>query len=126
VDAATSLASSFQRTLIVVHARTPAEASAFLNPCATTLKQFGVETDGDLPVRCIVKDGNPVEALTQAISQYSPSILVVGVKRKSDTRGPHGTAFNLLTTSRVPVLCVPALAEALVVNHEASVSVATV
>src|SRR5258708_15393932 len=34
VDAASSLASSFLRTLIVVHARTPAEASAFLNPCA--------------------------------------------------------------------------------------------
>lgn len=126
VDAATSLASSFQRALVVVHARTSAEASAFLNPIATTMKQFGVQIDGDIPVRCIVKDGNPADALTQAIAQYSPSILVVGVKRKSDSRGPHGTAFNLLASSRVPVLCVPAMAETLVVNHEASVSMETV
>jgi nucleotide-binding universal stress UspA family protein len=123
VDAASSLASAFKRALIVVHARTSAEASAFLNPIATTLKQFGVQIDGDIPVRCIVKDGNPADALTQAIAQYSPSILVVGVKRKSDSRGPHGTAFNLLASSRVPVLCVPATSEPLVANQEASVSV---
>ncbi len=122
VDAASSLATAFKRTLIIVHARTPAEVSAFLNPCATTLKQFGIQVDGDLPVRCIVKDGHPAEALTQAIAQYSPSILVLGVKRKSDSRGPHGTAFNLLASSRVPVLCVPAAAVVHAVNLEETVS----
>jgi len=111
VDAASSLAMTFQRTLIVVHARTAAEASAFLNPCATTLEQFGVRRNGEFPVRCIVKDGNPADALTQAIAQYKPSILVVGVKRRSDSPGRHGTAFSLLASSRVPVLCVPAQAE---------------
>ncbi|KAA6457886.1 universal stress protein [Acidobacteria bacterium AB60] len=108
VDAASALAHTFQRTLIVVHARTAAEASAFLNPCASTLEQLGIATTGDFPVRCVVKDGNPAEALTQAVDQFKPSILVIGVKRKSDSTGPHGTAFNLLASSRAPVLCVPA------------------
>jgi nucleotide-binding universal stress UspA family protein len=111
IDAAGSLALTFQRTLIVVHARTAAEASAFLNPCATTLEQFGDRIDGEFPVRCIVKDGNPAQALAQAIEQFKPGILVLGVKRKSDSPGRHGTVFNLLAGSRVPVLCVPALPE---------------
>jgi nucleotide-binding universal stress UspA family protein len=122
VDAASALALTFHRTLIVVHARTAAEASAFLNPCATTLEQFGVRDGGEFPVRCIVKDGNPAEALTQAIDQFKPSILVVGVKRKSDSRGRHGTAFNLLAGSRVPVLCVPALSELSRADGETEVS----
>jgi nucleotide-binding universal stress UspA family protein len=125
VDAATSLASIFKRTLIVVHARTAAEASAFLNPCATTMREFGIKSGGDFPVRCLVKDGHPAEALNQAIAQYGPSILVVGVKRKSESRGPHGTAFNLLATSRVPVLCVPAMSEASPQEHDASVLMET-
>lgn len=107
VDAASSLAATFRRTLIVVHARTAAEASAFLNPCATTLEEFGVRTGGAFPVRCIVKDGHPADAIPRAVLQYSPSILVAGVKRHSDTAGPHGTIFSLLAGSRVPVLCVP-------------------
>jgi nucleotide-binding universal stress UspA family protein len=123
VDAASSLAMTFKRTLIVVHARTAAEASAFLNPCATTLEQFGITDSGQFPVRCIVKDGYPAEALTQAIAQFGPSILVVGVKRKSDSRGPHGTAFNLLATSRVPVLCVPTKSDAIELEQEASMQV---
>lgn len=107
VATAQSLAETFQRTLLVVHARTAAEASAFLNPCATTLSDFGIAPSARFPVRCIVKDGSPVEALMNAIEQHHPSILVVGVKRTSDTPGPHGTAFTLLARSRVPVLCVP-------------------
>ncbi len=109
IEAASSLAKTFQRTLVVVHARTAAEASAFLNPCATTLAQFGVREGGAFPVRCIVKDGHPADAIPRAVAQYAPSILVVGVKRKSDSPGPHGTAFSLLASSRVPVLCVPAV-----------------
>lgn len=107
VEAARSLAETFQRTLIVVHARTAAEASAFLNPCATSLAEFGIAEHGPIPVRCIVKDGQPSDAIPRAVQQYSPSILVTGVKRRSDTPGPHGTAFALLASSRAPVLCVP-------------------
>lgn len=107
-DAASSLAKTFKRTLLVVHARTAAEASAFLNPGATTPADFGIKAAGGFPVRCIVKDGDPAESIPRAVLQYAPSILVTGVKRKSDSPGPHGTAFAILAGSRSPVLCVPA------------------
>jgi len=110
VEAACSLAATFKRTLIVVHARTAAEASAFLNPCATTLADFGIPETGAFPVRFIVKDGHPSEAIPRAVLQYSPSILVTGTKRRSDSPGPHGTVFDFLASSRAPVLCVPASA----------------
>jgi nucleotide-binding universal stress UspA family protein len=108
VDAACSLAQVFKRTLLVVHARGSAEASAILNPGTTKLEEFGIKPDAEFPVRLIMKDGSPADAVGQAIEQYKPSILVAGVKRKSDSPGPHGTAFALLASSRVPVLCVPA------------------
>jgi nucleotide-binding universal stress UspA family protein len=104
---ACSLAETFHRTLLVIHARRPEEAAAFLNPGATTLEQFGIQGSGKFPIRCIVKDGKPADALVEAIGQYHPGVLVVGVKRASETPGPHGTAFSLLARSRVPVLCVP-------------------
>jgi nucleotide-binding universal stress UspA family protein len=104
---ARSLAEVFHRTLLVLHARRPAEAAAFLNPGATTLDQFGIPANGSFPVRCIVKDGRPADAIDEMIAQHFPSILVTGVKRESATGRPHGTAFTLLARSRVPVLCVP-------------------
>ena len=107
VATAYSLAETFHRTLLVLHARGPAEASAFLNPGATSLEEFGIQPSGRFPIRCMVKDGNPADALVEAIEQYRPSLLVVGVKRASGTPGPHGTAFALLARSRVPVVCVP-------------------
>lgn len=110
VATACSLAETFHRTLVVVHARRPEEAVAFLNPIATTVEQFGIESAGRFPVRCIVKDGKPGDAIAEAIGQFNPSVLVVGVKRASETPGPHGTAFTLLARSRVPVLCIPPLA----------------
>ena len=58
-------------------------------------------------MRCLVKDGDPADAVAEAIAEYHPCILVAGVKRASGTPGPHGTAFALLSASRVPVLCVP-------------------
>jgi nucleotide-binding universal stress UspA family protein len=92
---------------VVLHARRPEEAAAFLNPGATTLEQFGIKVGETFPVRCVVKDGRPADVIAEAIAQYHPSMLVVGVKRTSDTPAPHGTAFSLLARSRVPVLCVP-------------------
>jgi len=107
VATARSLAQTFQRTLVVLHARTPAEASAFLNPGAASLEEFGIQPGSAFPVRFVLKDGNPADAIIEAIAQYHPSILVAGVKRASETPGPHGTAFALLARSRVPVLCIP-------------------
>lgn len=74
-------------------------------------------------MRMIVKDGTPADAVAQAIGQYKPSILVVGVKRKSDSPGPHGTVFALLAASHVPVLCVPAEAASTGPNPADRVSV---
>ena len=119
VDTACSLAEVFHRTLLVLHARGPAEASAFLNPCATALKEFGIESSGRFPVRCMVKDGNPADAIAEAIEQNHPCILVAGVKRASGTPGPHGTVFALLARSRVPVLCVPPVPVAAGAEREA-------
>jgi len=107
VSTAYSLAETFHRTLIVLHARSAAETVAFLNPSATTLEEFGIKPNGRFPIRSIVKDGNPADTVAEAIAQYHPSILVAGVKRHSGTPGPHGTAFVLLARSRVPVLVVP-------------------
>ncbi|MGA3010816.1 MAG: universal stress protein [Terracidiphilus sp.] len=107
VTTACSLAKTFERPLLLLHARTAAEVAAFLNPSGITLEEFGVQCKGQFPVRSLVKDGNPVDAIVEAIAQNHPCILVAGVKRASGTPGPHGTAFALLARSRVPVLCVP-------------------
>ena len=125
VDAASSLAKTFHRTLLVVHARSSAEASAFLNPEATTLEEFGIKATIDSPVRCLIKDGHPADAVPRAVDQYRPSMLVVGVKRTSQSRGPHGTVFALLAASRVPVLCVPGPAAEDAEESQVQVSVKT-
>jgi nucleotide-binding universal stress UspA family protein len=104
---ACSLAEIFQRPLLVLHARTAAEASASLNPCGASLEEFGVQANGKFPVHCIIKDGKPEDTIAEGIAENHPCILVAGVKRLSGTPGPHGTAFALLSRSRVPVLCVP-------------------
>jgi nucleotide-binding universal stress UspA family protein len=102
-----SLAERFERPLLVLHVRTAAEQAAGMNPCADTLEALGVNAGGKAQVHCLVKDGNPADAAAEAIAEYHPCILVAGVKRASATPGPHGTAFALLSASRVPVLCVP-------------------
>ncbi|MGH9560917.1 MAG: universal stress protein [Terracidiphilus sp.] len=103
---AASLAESFNRPLLALHVRTAAEKAAGLNPC-TVMEDQGITFGGTIQVRCLVKDGNPADAIVEAITENHPCILVAGVKRSSATPGPHGTAFALLSTSRVPVLCVP-------------------
>ena len=125
VATACSLAKIFQRTLLVLHARGPAEAAAILNPREATLEEFGIHPDGEFPVQSIVKDGNPADAVMEAIAQYHPCILVAGVKRASNTPGPHGTAFALLARSRVPVLCVPPEVTTAGAEHEACISLET-
>ncbi len=126
VETACSLAATFSRTLLVLHARTPDEASATANPCADPLRDMGIEPPGHLKIECMVRDGNPVETIEEAIAQYHPSILVVGVKRASHLPGPHGTAFLLLARSRVPVLCVPPEQELDSLEHEPCLSAETV
>ena len=123
VETAYSLAATFERTLLVVHARTSAESSAILNPCGDPLKQFGIDARGPVKVECAVMDGEPLEAVEQAIARHHPSMLVVGVKRASHLPGPHGTVFALLARSRVPVLCVPPPARPGAAEHETRIPV---
>src|SRR5208337_1842958 len=104
--AAGSLAQMFDRPLLALHVRTAAEQAAGLNPC-TVMEDQGIRFEGAIQVRCLVKDGNPADAVAEAIAENHPCILVAGVKRASGTPGPHGTVFALLSASRVPVLCVP-------------------
>lgn len=120
VEAASSLARVFKRTLLVLHARGSAEVSAILNPGASRMEHFGVKPGQDFPVRFLVKDGNPVDAISQTIQQYKPGILVAGVKRRSQSPGPHGTIFSVLVSSRVPVLCVPAEADSAIAEAESA------
>jgi nucleotide-binding universal stress UspA family protein len=101
-----SLAATFRRPLLVLHVRTAAEKAVGLNPW-TVMEDQGIQFDGAIEVRCLVKDGDPAGAVAEAIAENHPCILVAGVKRASGTPGPHGTAFALLSASRVPVLCVP-------------------
>jgi nucleotide-binding universal stress UspA family protein len=103
---AASLAETFDRPLLALHVRTATEMAAGLNPC-TVMEDQGIRFSGAIQVRCLVKDGNPPDAVAEAIQENRPCILVAGVKRASETPGPHGTAFALLSASRVPVLCVP-------------------
>jgi nucleotide-binding universal stress UspA family protein len=116
VATAHSLAQVFKRPLIVIHARTAADAAC--DSCAAKLEEFGVFASETVPVTCIGESGNPVDTVVGAIAQYHPSILVAGVKRTSETPGPHGTAFALLARSRVPVLCVPPAADSSRVRTE--------
>jgi nucleotide-binding universal stress UspA family protein len=120
-----SLADTFHRPLLVLHVRTAAEVSALLNPCASKLEDFGIRLQGSAPVHCLVKDGSPADAIAEAIAENHPCILVAGVKRASGTPGPHGTAFALLSASRVPVLCVPPEGTRAEMEQEIAVPVAT-
>jgi nucleotide-binding universal stress UspA family protein len=106
---AASLAETFDRPLLALHVRTAAEKAAGMNPC-TVMEDQGIRFAGAIQVRCLVKDGDPADAVAEAIRENHPCILVAGVKRASGTPGPHGTAFALLAESRVPVLCVPPVA----------------
>jgi nucleotide-binding universal stress UspA family protein len=107
VAAACSLAETFHRTLLVLHARPPVETAVLHKARSTTFAQLGVDSGRSLPVRCIDRDGNPADVIEEVIAENHPCILVTGVKRTSGTSGPHGTVFELLACSRVPVLCVP-------------------
>jgi nucleotide-binding universal stress UspA family protein len=103
-----SLAQTFERPLLVI--RAAQTIGTEVDPCGAGLEEFGIQSTEKVPVHCMVKEGSPAEAVAEAIAENRPCILVAGVKRTSETPGPHGTAFTLLARSRVPVMCVPPLA----------------
>ena len=108
VATAYSLAQTFERPLLVL--RAAETIGTEVDPCGAGLEEFGIHSTEKVPVRCMVKEGAPADAVAEAIAENHPCILVAGVKRTSETPGPHGTAFTLLARSRVPVMCVPPLA----------------
>ena len=118
-----SLAEVFRRQLLILHARTPAEATAFLNPCSTRIEDYGIRPGGNVLVDCMIKDGDAAGAILEAIAQRHPCVLVIGAKRASQTPGPHGTAFTLLARSRVPVLCVPPSPDSQLAQQEEAVAI---
>lgn len=103
---ALSLAETFARPLLILHARTGAERKGAAAK-AFRLEDYGIHPRRGILIQEIVRNGGPAEETADAIGEYHPCILVVGAKRTSDTPGCHGTAFSLMTRSRVPVLCVP-------------------
>ena len=120
---AASLARMFNRPLLALHVRTAAEKAAGLNPW-TVMEDQGIQFKGTGHIWCLVKDGNLADAVAESIAENQPCILVTGVKRTSATPGPHGTAFALLSASRVPVLCVPPHAALISAQPEAASAIA--
>jgi len=117
-----SLAETFKRPLLILHVRTPAEVTAFLNPCSTRIEDYGIRPTSSVPLDCLVKDGSTADAVAEAIAQHRPCILVLGVKRVGGSHGPHGTAFTLMSRSRVPVLCVPPQPDAHLAEREEAIT----
>jgi nucleotide-binding universal stress UspA family protein len=107
LSTAQSLAAQFAGDVILLHVRTEEEIAAQLNPCAQGLS-FPV-TEPRVSVRCLVRDGEAAAVIEHTALQYRVSMIVMAVNRESRNRaGLHGTAFEVIAGSRVPVLCVPA------------------
>ena len=69
---ACSLAQIFERPLLVLHARTPAEAAANPDPCAATLEEFGVESQAS-SFRCVASSRTAIRPTPS--SRESPRII---------------------------------------------------
>ncbi|MGD0548370.1 MAG: universal stress protein [Terracidiphilus sp.] len=52
ISTACSLAKTFARPLLLLHARSAEEAAAHPDPCADTLKEFPLPSCGEFPVHC--------------------------------------------------------------------------
>ena len=101
------LAAQFAGDIILLHVRSEEEIAAQLNPCAQGLS-FPM-TEPRVSIRCLVRDGDPAAVIANTAKQYRASMIVLTVNRESRRgHGLHGTAFEVIANSRVPVLCVPA------------------
>lgn len=108
IATAREVAEQFGLGLLLVHARTPAEAEAKLDPCAETFEQVNFPTGkAQVPVRCVVRDGSPADVVQSVVAQYPTALVVIGVNRESRTGRVHGTAYEVMAKAKVPVLCIP-------------------
>lgn len=108
IATAREVAEQFGLGLLLVHARTAAEASLHLDPCAETFQQVRFPAGKThVPVRCLVRDGEPADVVKEIVAQYPTALIVIGVNRESRTGRSHGTAYEVMAKAKVPVLCVP-------------------
>lgn len=108
IATAREVAEQFGLGLLLVHARTAAEADAKLDPCAETFENVSFPAGkARIPIRCLVRDGSPADVVKGVVSQYPTALVVIGVNRESRTGKTHGTAYEVMAKAKVPVLCVP-------------------
>lgn len=108
VVAAQTLASQCSGSLVLLHAL--AEHDAVPDPCVETMGRVAFpKADTRVPVRCVVRKGSAEEVIPAAAEQYHAALIVLGVNRESRSKGvkSHGTAYEVIARSRVPVLLVP-------------------
>lgn len=105
---AQSLAAFFNGSLIVLYARTPEEALAEVDPCVRQAAIFEGEIPASpVPVRCLVRDGDAADVITDVANEFAAAMIVLGVNRESRSRTAHGTAYEVIARAKVPVLFVP-------------------
>lgn len=108
IAAAQSLASHLRRGILLLHARTPAEILADTDPCAATTANLNSgKTYASVPVRCLVKDGSPSDVIAAVAAESRVSMIVLAVNRESRSKTAHGTAYEVITRARTPVLFIP-------------------
>lgn len=109
ISAALSLASHFRGGVILLHAQTPAESLAKTDPdVASTINLTrGGQGDPSVLVRCLFRDGAPSDVIAAVAAEYGVSMIVLAVNRESRSKTAHGTAYEVITRARTPVLFIP-------------------
>jgi nucleotide-binding universal stress UspA family protein len=104
---AQSLAKHLASSIILLHARTPEEVSAGVDPCAASAKLAAGMVEENIQIGCIVRDGDPSEVITAVAAENAVTMIVLPVNRESRSKTKHGTAYEVITRARTPVLFVP-------------------
>jgi nucleotide-binding universal stress UspA family protein len=104
---AQSLAKHLSSRIILLHARTPEEVSAGVDPCAASSELATGIADEDIQVGCIVRDGDPAEVIAAVAAENAVSMIVLPVNRESRSKTTHGTAYQIISHAKTPVLFVP-------------------
>ena len=104
---AQSLAKHLCSSIILLHARTPAQVAAGADPCAASTKLAAGIVPSDIQIGCIVRDGDPAEAIAAVAEENAVAMIVLPVNRESRSKTAHGTAYEVISHAKTPVLFVP-------------------
>ena len=104
---AQSLAKHLSSSIIVLHARTPEEVAAGADPCAASAKLAAGISDNDIQIGCIVRDGDPADVITAVAAENAVAMIVLPVNKESRSKTTHGTAYEVISRAKTPVLFVP-------------------